>query len=132
MCVATSVEQSKELIELGIPENTADMCYIKEQWYDEEKGEVCSGWSKYPVVNDDESDDNEYLEFMPAPETLPAWSLNALLKLVKHFSFKYDLCVNNWYCTCSRLFNQTISFYRSDLITGAIDMLKWLIKNDIL
>ncbi len=67
--ICTSIEQSKELIELGIGVNTADMCYC-------------------PIMNIDSGNNEGYLEipecysFSEVKDSLvpylPAWSLTAL------------------------------------------------------
>ena len=62
--ICTSLEQSKKLIELGIDVNTADMYWD----YDVIKHE------DYPMVMDEQFDDT----------CIPAWSLSALLELIKN------------------------------------------------
>lgn len=61
--IATSIEQSKKLIELGIDINTADMHY---QWYSETESALHVGKGSKKLNAD-----------------CPAWSLSALLGLIK-------------------------------------------------
>lgn len=66
--IATTIKQSKKLIELGIDINTADMHYNK--WDNDEEEEYhlkCGGLPK--------------LEFKYATN-IPAWSLSALIELM--------------------------------------------------
>ena len=67
--IATTVEQSKRLLELGLKKETADMMYITDK-------NVPDEYRLYRLIP-------EYYE--PCPEYLthiPAWSLNRLLEML--------------------------------------------------
>ena len=69
--IATTIEQSKKLIELGLSADTADMHYSK--WDNDEEEEYhlkCGGFPK--------------LDFKYA-KNIPAWSLSKLLELMPLF-----------------------------------------------
>ena len=68
--ICTSLEQSKKLIELGIDVNTADMHYYKNSFGDYIEGLYNS------------SDLKEGCE-LKGIEYIPAWSLTALLNIIK-------------------------------------------------
>ena len=61
--IATSIEQSKKLVELGIDPSTADMCYKM----------FSTGDSKWLY---------ELIPCHPLEVDIPAWSLSALLELM--------------------------------------------------
>ena len=76
--ICTSLEQSKKLIELGIDVKTADM-----YWWDSSK--------KYYIEAMDDGDFNEKGD-------IPAWSLTALLDILKYPSLTQDV-ENKWSIT---------------------------------
>ena len=67
--ICTDIEQSKKLIELGIPKNTADMRIGN---YVGKSGKV-DGTNVHYYTKE---------ESFGAPEIIPAWSLSALLELI--------------------------------------------------
>lgn len=75
--IATTIEQSKRLLETGIDPQTADMCYI-EEFITEGIGCVPykRAWTEYPCVDTHEDHDS------PDMVSFPAWSLSALIKLI--------------------------------------------------
>ena len=89
--ICTSIEQSKILIELGLDVKTADMWYGNEDSY------------KIAVGN---WEDNEHDE-----DDIPAWSLSALLKLIK-----------------SEIYGETIY---GDTITYKVDFRKYKFTDDV-
>ena len=89
--ICTSIEQSKILIELGLDVKTADMYYDVNSYGIQSKPEVVVGevWSK----------------------DIPAWSLSALLKLIK-----------------SEFYGETIY---GDTITYKVDFRKYKFTDDV-
>ena len=89
--ICTSIEQSKILIELGLDVKTADMYYDVNSYGIQSKPEVVVGevWSK----------------------DIPAWSLSALLKLIK-----------------SEIYGETIY---GDTITYKVDFRKYKFTDDV-
>lgn len=78
--IATSIEQSKKLIELGIDVNTADMDYI-------------------PFANDPKNYDCviNYWNNEHEDDWIPAWSLSALLELLFQPSL-HNTAFGYWRC----------------------------------
>lgn len=75
--IATTIEQSKRLMEAGLDPESADMCYIEEIITN---GIGCISykhtWSEYPCVDTHEESEG------PEPVSLPAWSLSRLIDLI--------------------------------------------------
>lgn len=69
--IATTIEQSKKLIELGIDINTADMYYYKENIFNN----ALATFNGALLIKGNSKPEVEY--------TIPAWSLSALLSLIK-------------------------------------------------
>lgn len=69
--IATTIKQSKKLIELGIDVNTADMYYYKENVFNN----ALATFNGALLVKGNSKPEVEY--------TIPAWSLSALLSLIK-------------------------------------------------
>ena len=76
--IATTIEQSKKLIKLGINVNTADMTYNAIVVSGEDKM-LINGW-KLKVGLDSEIKDNDFS--YRNGYTIPAWSLSALLDIL--------------------------------------------------
>jgi len=93
--IATNIDQSKNLVKLGLDPSTADMCYIREQWLDDETDKVEEGWSEFPVAKVD--DDKE----IPQPIILPSWTLSALLSLIPevHLQQRTNSYKTYYHCT---------------------------------
>lgn len=87
--ICTTIEQTKKLIELGIDINTADMFYPNAP-------------SPVPCVDDGNPKGDVYI---------PAWSLTALLKLIK-----------------SEIYGETIY---GDTITYKVDFRKYKLTDDV-
>ena len=88
--ICTTIEQSKKLIELGIPKNTADMRIGN---YVGKSGKV-DGTNVHYYTKE---------ESFGAPEIIPAWSLSALVDLMPknveiertHIGWRCDYYSNN-------------------------------------
>ena len=73
--ICTSREQSERLIALGLKKETADMCWIEEWGWDDDKQETfCTG--NYFVRPIDYVWDDKYINY------IPAWSLHRLIEMV--------------------------------------------------
>lgn len=111
----TTIEQSKKLLELGLKAETADMWYING-----EGNPHIGNWGE----NQHDWDD------------IPAWSLSALLELMKNYPDcnKLDVFSNR-----SQKWSVTISYYdhvwkeheeiNMDLMKCAYNMVVWLLEN---
>ena len=73
--ICTTREQSERLLALGLKKETADMCWIEEWGYDDDKQETfCTG--NYFVRPIDYVWDDKYLDY------IPAWSLHRLIEML--------------------------------------------------
>lgn len=137
--ICTSIEQSKKLIELGIDVNSADMHW---QYIEEDNGQL--QWFYLPKdfsINENES--------------IPAWSLSVLLKLLPSefeetgsfgtFKYKidirkykstdemdvYQIAYGNYLIGNSMGWKDMINTgWREDLLDAAFEMICWLKEND--
>ena len=103
--ICTTREQSERLLALGLKKETADMCWIEEWGYDDDKQETfCTG--NYFVRPIDYVWDDKYLDY------IPAWSLHRLLCIVKEcWTVKESLIIDT-----------------DNIYPSAIKRIEWLIK----
>ena len=115
--IATTIEQSKHLIELGVDVSTADMCYVMIDTEEE----------TYSL------DIGKYIGVLPS---LPSWSLSALLKMFPNgLWYNNDYAVpillpqikNKWIC---RLYNPEkdidIFYIKDNPLDAVFEMICWL------
>ena len=110
--ICTSIKQSKKLIELGIPKNTADMRIGN---YVGKSGKV-DGTNVHYYTKE---------ESFGAPEIIPAWSLNALLELIPNWTMDKTDKVN---LTCNPYYHCESCY--EDPIDAAFEMVCWLKENN--
>lgn len=127
--ICTSLEQSKELIELGIDVSTADMDYIP--FANEPKVYNCV----INIYNNEHEDD-----------WIPAWSLSALLNLMPPYLFEFERGIDlniypslngkAWHCgympnAVENMKNDKFKQITKgdNLIDAAFEMVVWLKKN---
>ena len=80
--ICTSREQSERLLALGLKKETADMCWIEEWGYDDDKQETfCTG--NYFVRPIDYVWDDKYINY------IPAWGLHRLIEMAVESPHKY-------------------------------------------
>lgn len=108
--IATTVEQSKKLIELGLSADTADMHY----------------W---------EAEGKEYLYIGKCSDIngTPAWSLSKLLELMP-FPILHNTLSNKWRCTIYHK-NGLILKTGEDVdspLDSAFEMMKYLLENKLI
>lgn len=120
--IATTIEQSKSLLELGLPKETADM-----SWYNslfEEK------WFLVPrTPNEVETTllDNEFDDV----EIIPAWSLSALLELMPkelEIALVKTPVSGEYFFSWWTDDNHMGDDYK-DPVTTAYEMVVWLLEN---
>lgn len=129
--IATTVEQSKKLLELGLSPDTADMYYPKVY---KDTYSICP----YP---------NECNVFREQKLDIPAWSLTALLKLMpknKDYNMCWDLSfgsydnnddfISKYHCdfidSSEDSNNPIIKFFNEDTPLKAVyNMIEWLLEN---
>ena len=109
--ICTSIKQSKKLIELGIPKNTADMRIGN---YVGKSGKV-DGTNVHYYTKE---------ESFGATEIIPAWSLNALLELIPNWTMDKTDKVN---LTCNPYYHCESCY--EDPIDAAFEMVCWLKEN---
>lgn len=128
--IATTIEQSKKLIELGIDVNTADMTYDAIVVSGEDKM-LINGWTLnvglYSAIKDNDfSYRNGY--------TFPAWSLSALLGLIKPVN-------ENTYTIQGTLdggaiisFEEvtSVAFQEDNILDAAFEMVCYLLENKLI
>ena len=120
--IATNIEQSKELLRLGLPAESADM-----SWYDIEYNNPCK--------NEGVSICDYYVNSNPALY-IPAWSLSALLEVMPK-SFKRWCLISNmkdyYWCTFEQNDGHIIKeFYAEKPIIAAFEMVCWLLENNLI
>ena len=127
--IATSIEQSKHLLELGLDPNTADMVWMSNKWL-------------YSI-----KDNILHKEDFSEIDTL-AWSLSALLKVMpKNTNETYHLFssmmsdqLGSWICDRSKYYIDTDGYNKNDYecfksdnpITAAYQMVCWLLEQGLL
>ena len=80
--ICTTREQSERLLALGLKKETADMCWIEEWGWDDDKQETfCTG--NYFVRPIDYVWDDKYINY------IPAWSLHRLIEIVAQTKYPY-------------------------------------------
>ena len=141
--IATTIGQSKKLIELGIDVNTADMVYGYIAPYDFSDRMYDGGYDEIPYIKDffkvnPNFSENEY------DGGLPAWSLSALLELIPPYlgefkdgiDFGFSKAINGkWYSAYYTKFddNGLASFNKTvtgdTAIDAAFEMVCWLKEN---
>jgi hypothetical protein len=109
--IATNIEKSKHLLELGLCIKSADMCLCKtaqDTWF------LCAGTP------------GEY-----DAHTVPAWSLSALLEVMPKGAelTKMQNNVNELYYEIDYMYT---GYEDSDPITAAYEMVCWLLRNNLI
>lgn len=103
--VATEIEQSKYLLELGLDPKTADMCF------EMNKG----NWTL--TVGKKSAQVNRGL-------VIPAWSLDALLEVIKKDKPELVCDGDKWYCGTT----EYDTGYYSNKLDAAYEMVCWTLK----
>lgn len=115
--ICTSLEQSQKLIELGIDVNTADMIYLY--------NDIMDRYIEPAIIR----------EFKFISNTLPAWSLTALLELIPTSIDEYTKDFSQLEitkCSVSYVYatdNLRRGFLKDNLLDAAFEMVVWLKEN---
>jgi hypothetical protein len=126
--IATTIEQSKKLIELGLNEKSADMVY------------QCIGFSihstkgyhdfKYRLRTKEDHEHSHAEEF-----DIFAWSLSALLKMLPFPTLCQEMYGGAivWRCYITLIEDNTqhMSLIQENPINAAFDCLVWLLNSEI-
>ena len=99
----TTPEQSKRLLELGVPADSADCFYYSDNQGEEEFPNII------PIVNDGEICFSLFCD----NKAVPCWSYGRLIKI-------YDLCAHGFY---------TLPKVPQDLIEHILSRYDWEIRN---
>lgn len=119
--IATNIEQSKHLLELGLDTATADMYYE-------------GGCSKFLSVGEADLS-KTYDDGEEKDADIPAWSLSALLEVMPpyikghHLKIEKTRITDMWYLDYQYL---TDSEPRKDLLTAAYEMVCWLLEQGLI
>jgi hypothetical protein len=123
--IATSIEQSKQLVRLGLDPKIADMCWVKdytEQWV---------------LIADTKSNIQHRLEGMYEYSgfkwqehiaLVPAWSLSALLEVMPKNAelIKMENDAHELYYEIDYMYT---GYEDKDAVTAAYEMVHWLLEN---
>lgn len=123
--IATNIEQSKHLLELGLSPDSADMeyCYINE---------FNSGLQ---VKGDINAEVDRRLDMMFGVTHIPAWSLTALLDVLPLGTEMYKMCDDDegvYYEIDSPDKEGWTGYEDSDPITAAYEMVCWLLEQGLI
>ena len=120
--IATTIEQSKKLIELGLSADTADMYYYKENIFNN----ALATFNGALLVKGNSKPEDEY--------TILAWSLSALLSLIKPVN-------ENTYTIQGTLdggaiisFEEatSVAFQENNILDAAFEMACYLLENKLI
>ena len=131
--VATTIEQSKRLLELGLPKETADMTW--KNWSGDDKLSI----GLDPAIT------NELYSFRKGL-TIPAWSLSALLDVIPKPStgfidlrFLYHTTDGRgnhlekvWCISYDDIENVSRCFYASDKVDAVFGLVCWLLEVNLI
>ena len=115
--IATSINQSKTLIDLGIYVNTADMYYYKENIFNN----ALAIFNGKLLVKGNSKPEDEY--------TIPAWSLSALLELMPDWYMHSPNVACDTYC-CRHIDGMEI--YEDNPLDAAFEMVCYLLENKLI
>ena len=121
--IATTIEQSKHLLGLGLDSNSADMF-----WMDTNSVSPC-----LKLIDDGIYNHRNYLIRFPN-SSLPAWSLSALLEVMpKRFDTKCvklqrGLLSDKWFCE----YENMKYFAMGSSIDAVYEMVCWLLEQGLI
>ena len=124
----TTLEESKQLLESGLPIETADMSYTYD--FDDSKYVITINPAKNWIVP-------KYAESTKIKQVLPCWSLGALMQLLpRTINLDYDLLINSEFWVMYRQplskENKFVCSKSSFLIENVKDTIIWLLQNKLL
>lgn len=128
--ICTNLEQSKELVKLGLKSETADMSYSA--LVNDFKGNEISEQERHYVLSLGYSNSYMYVG-LEKREIIPAWSLSRLIEMLPPYISSMDACL---------VINRDGVSYESDAVRGEsmyfqedyglfqniVDCIEWLIK----
>ena len=119
--IATTISQSKHLLELGLDPKTADMYYLPQV--------MNEGETLWPIDEGYDLDDADQ----------PAWSLSALLEVMPNNDY-WEICLwqykdQRWQCVFDDVefsSGETKAFVADTPIAAAYEMVCWLLENKLI
>lgn len=126
--IATTIEQSKHLLELGLNPKTADMWWSNRFVY----------WLHTPMIGV-ATEQNQLYTFKWCEEDIPAWSLSALLEVMPNNDY-WEICLwqykdQRWQCVFDDVEfsnGETKAFIADTPIGAAYEMVCWLLENNLI
>lgn len=120
--IATTIEQSKHLLELGLDSKTADMSYSEEYFGKDKDG------------NDEWCWKLNACKFVDIEGIIPAWSLSALLEVISKVTCISYLTIDTSYLIrCKDLgFLWQKDIAAKDPVTAAYEMACWLLEQGLI
>lgn len=130
--IATSIEQSKQLVRLGLDQKTADMWWSNRFVY----------WQPTPMIGIS-TEQHQLYTFKWCDEDVPAWSLSALLEVMPSNIGDYDLYITK-HKYVDGGYGYNVEYNRGftinvlhkgtsrDLVTAAYEMVCWLLTNNLI
>ena len=137
----TSIEQSKQLLKLGIDPETADMVYVSYGF----DGPPANGDEKLPTTFEDPDSNHWYFVDFMEPfykddwandgkyPNIPCWSVGQLITLLPKSDFE-DYLVwfrpqKNGYAI---FYKDVITIIRDNVVEAFVDMIDWLKKENLM
>jgi len=126
--LATTIEQSKRMLELGLDPDSADMWWSNRFVY----------WQPTPMIGISEEQHQLYT-FKWCDEDVPAWSLSALLDVMPNNDY-WEICLwqykdQRWQCVFDDVEfsnGETKSFVADTPIDAAYEMVCWLLEQGLI
>ena len=127
--IATSIVQSKHLLELGLSKKTSDMSYSEEYFGRDKDG------------NDEWCWRLNACKFVDVEGIIPAWSLSALLEVMPekitdgryNYYLESDLKSEIYYNAIGAMIPNRKGYTKKDnIFEAAFEMVKWLLKIEII
>lgn len=124
----TTLEESRQLVEVGLPVETADMSYTWD--FDDSRYVITTTPVKNWIVP-------KYAESTKIQQVLPCWSLGTLMQLLpRTIDLGYNLIINpQFYVVYMNPFSKDVKFVcdmSSFLIENVKDAIIWLLKNKLI
>ena len=136
--IATTVEQSKKLLELGIDQSTADMTYSNAS----NKGRNYTDKFKLELITTKEAKeilDMSITKWDTFWELIPAWSLSALMEIlpagIKNYTLHIikDNVIKGYFCSYRNKKNEVfVSTSGFNVVDAVFEMICYLKENKLI
>ena len=130
----TTIEQSDKLVELGIDPNTADLSYVMEPTLVDGQIHYLNGYdlSIMSYESAKETLDKFFSQHKPFANVKPAWSLSALLDVIRNKNINAGLFVNDTMWVCDIVLNDSsfTSMQQDNQVEAVLESIKWLYEKE--